>query len=238
MPVRIDPHTHSLASVHAYSTIRELALAAREKGLRVLGVTDHGPDFLGPGADQYFQNFHAIDRDRFGLRLLMGVEANIRGEDGELDLPPHVLAQMDLVVVSFHRQCFAPSPDIARNTRAAIAAIANPCAVIAGHLDDGRFPIDYDAVVRAAVQSRVLVEVNNASLTPVSFRLNGRENYKKLLESCAKYGAEVILSSDAHFESAVGEFPCARALLREVSFPPELVLNGDIDRFLKYLKKN
>ena len=35
-----DLHTHSLASTHAYSTIREMVDSAAEKGLKAIAITD------------------------------------------------------------------------------------------------------------------------------------------------------------------------------------------------------
>ena len=36
-----DLHTHTIASGHAYNTIREMARAAADKGLKALGITEH-----------------------------------------------------------------------------------------------------------------------------------------------------------------------------------------------------
>ena len=38
-----DLHMHSVMSGHAFGTIRELAFAASERGMRMIGVTEHGP---------------------------------------------------------------------------------------------------------------------------------------------------------------------------------------------------
>ena len=43
----IDAHTHTVASGHAYSSLQEMAKAAAEKGLQVLGITEHGPSVPG-----------------------------------------------------------------------------------------------------------------------------------------------------------------------------------------------
>ena len=48
---RCDVHTHTLYSRHAYSTVRENVLAAREAGIELLGVTDHFSDMLFPNTD-------------------------------------------------------------------------------------------------------------------------------------------------------------------------------------------
>ena len=69
------------------------------------------------------------------------------------------------------------------------------------------------------------MELNNSSLIPDSTRLNGRENAKVLLNTCKRFGAPVILGSDAHIWYDVGRFEEAYALLEEVGFPQELILN-------------
>ena len=90
---RCDVHTHTFFSRHAYSTVRENVLAARDAGLELLGVTDHFSDMLFPGADlthadlrdyQYFINTTTWPRTWEGVRLLHGAEADIRTLDGRL----------------------------------------------------------------------------------------------------------------------------------------------------------
>ncbi len=43
----LDLHTHTVASGHAYCSLREMAKAASEKGLEVLGITEHAPKMRG-----------------------------------------------------------------------------------------------------------------------------------------------------------------------------------------------
>ena len=43
----LDIHTHTLASGHAFGTIREMAQAASERHLELLGVSEHGPGIPG-----------------------------------------------------------------------------------------------------------------------------------------------------------------------------------------------
>ena len=56
----IDIHTHSIASMHAYSTIREIATMAKEKGLALVGISDHAPALPGTFHEMYFRNFKVI----------------------------------------------------------------------------------------------------------------------------------------------------------------------------------
>ena len=72
-----DTHAHSLASGHAYSTIKEMAAAAKAKGLKALALTEHAPEMPGTCGLYYFQNLDVVPREAEGVRLLMGAEANI-----------------------------------------------------------------------------------------------------------------------------------------------------------------
>ena len=36
----MDLHTHTIASGHAYNTLREMAKAAADRGLEILGITE------------------------------------------------------------------------------------------------------------------------------------------------------------------------------------------------------
>ena len=47
-----DTHTHTLASNHAYSTVMENIVAAREQGLLYMAMTEHGPKMPNSSADR------------------------------------------------------------------------------------------------------------------------------------------------------------------------------------------
>lgn len=51
--MKIDLHTHTIISGHAYSTILENLQAAREAGLTAFAVTDHGPAMPGVLGEAY-----------------------------------------------------------------------------------------------------------------------------------------------------------------------------------------
>ena len=70
-----------------------------------------------------------------------------------------------------------------------------------------------------------MIELNNTSLTPGGSRIHAYENDRIILPLCAKYKVPVIMNSDAHFTTAVGEHGRAEALLKELNFPEELIAN-------------
>ena len=43
MEFRLDSHTHTLASGHAYCTLLEMVRAAADRGLELICITDHAP---------------------------------------------------------------------------------------------------------------------------------------------------------------------------------------------------
>ena len=106
MDLKIDTHTHSIASGHAYSTIYEMAEAAKRKNLQVLSITDHAPTMPGSCHEFYFYNLKVIPRDYFDIPILFGVELNILDPEGKVDLHPELLKQMDIAVASIHGPCF------------------------------------------------------------------------------------------------------------------------------------
>lgn len=220
----MDLHTHTIASGHGYSTLKENIEMAQERGLKVLGLSEHAPGMPGGPDMMYFWNYKCIPRQYGELRLLCGVEANICDSAGALDVDDMTLQKMDYVIASMHTPCYKGAT-ARENTMAAIGAMKNPYVTILGHPDDARFPLDYDLLVRAAVEQRVALEVNNSSLHPLSARQGAAENICLMLEKCKKYGARIILGSDAHICYAIGDFTQAQELLDRLDFPKELILN-------------
>lgn len=232
----IDIHTHTIASGHAYNTLEEMIQAGLSKNLKIMGITEHAPAMPGTCHEFYFSNFRLVPRERNGMRLMLGVEANIMDAQGTLDLRERHLKNMDVVIASLHVACRKPGT-LEENTEAVINAIKNPYVNIIGHPDDSRFPLDYEQVVQAAKENHVLLEVNNSSLSPDSYRPGAKENYKRMLELCKQYSVPVIMGSDAHYRDFVGEHGNAIALFEELAFPEELVVNTDVEKFLSFVHR-
>ncbi|WP_077612627.1 phosphatase [Clostridium sp. Marseille-P2415] len=232
----MDLHTHTIASGHAYNTLYEMARSASEKGLALMGSTDHAPKMPGTCHEFYFINFKVIPRTLFGVNILMGAELNILDYSGRIDLRKGLLEKLDYSIASLHEPCFK-SGTAAENTMAYVGAIENPLIHIIGHPDDGRFPVDYDTLVSAAAENHTLLELNSSSLHPLSARRDAGENYRTMLELCKRYRASVIIDSDAHIEADVGNHVKAWELIEEVGFPEELIVNSSMERLLPYIPK-
>lgn len=237
MKLLTDTHAHTLVSGHAYNTMREMAMAAREKGLEVLALTEHAKEMPGTCVDFHFANYKIVPRDYYGIHLLLGVELNIMDEFGTIDLSEPILKEMDIVIASIHVPCYRVSKGVEANTNAYVNTMEKcPYVDIIGHPDDIRYPLDYDRLAKEAEKHKVALEINASSLRPGSFRGNGVDNVRLMLEKAKKYGTYITVGSDAHFEGQIADFEVPMQLLKEADFPEELVVSTDKEKLLEFLR--
>lgn len=236
MNIVLDSHTHTIASGHAYSTLHEMAREAADRGLSLLGITEHSMTMPGTCHEYHFHNMRMLTREMYGIQVMHGVEVNIMGYDGSLDMKDALLAQMDVVIASLHIPCIKPGTK-EENTAALLHAMENPYVNIIGHPDDSRYSVDYEKLVRKAKERKVLLELNNTSLHPKSSRKDARPNDEILLRLCMEYEAPIILGSDAHTQEDIGNFQYALLLLEEIGFPKELVVNRSVEDYKKYINR-
>lgn len=223
--ILFDIHTHTIASGHgSTATITDMAKAAAAHGLKLLGISDHGPATPGGGKPSYFRSLAHAPKKRLGVEMLYGAEANILDNEGTLDLENDILEHLDYVIASIHNPVKKPGT-VEENTAAYIAAMKNPYVCIIGHCDDVKYPVDYPAVVQAAMEHHVLLEINNSSLSPEGYRGDTRYNDLMILNLCMHYHYPVILASDSHGPGHVGDVSCALELAKKAELPEQLILN-------------
>ncbi|MDR3542142.1 MAG: phosphatase [Desulfosporosinus sp.] len=234
MELLVDLHTHTVSSGHAYSTLTENALAASRKGLKLLGMTDHGPSMPGAPNLYHFGNLSIIPNEIFGVKILPGVEANIVNHEGELDIPFSYLAKMELVLAGLHVICY-PGGSSDQNTQAYIQAMENPYIDVMVHPERPEFQLDLERIAYKSAQLNVPVEVNNSSLSTIEEKNKARVNCCCLASYMAKYKGPIILGSDAHFWDRVGEFSDALDVIHEAGISKHQILNTSPERVLDYL---
>lgn len=227
--ILFDLHTHSISSGHGSNdTITDMAKKASAIGLQALGISEHGPGTPGSVSESYFRNLSLACRERFNVRLLYGVELNILNKNGDVDLSSELLSNLDYALISFHLPTCKPM-SIEDNTLAYIHAMSHKNVHFIGHMDDGRYPVDYEYVLETAKQREIYPEINNTSLAPDAYRSNGHENSLKMLTICKKLELPVLLSSDSHGKSHIGDVQYILPLLKETDFPEHLILNYQSD---------
>src|SRR5437867_5239944 len=101
-----DVHIHTVET-DGRNTIEEMAEAAKQRGYKYMAITDHSKNLAfangldDPRALQHIEKIRKADSEVKEIKILAGVEVDILA-DGELDLSPSVLKQMDLVIASVH----------------------------------------------------------------------------------------------------------------------------------------
>ena len=104
--IKLDVHTHTLASGHAYGTINEMIKEASNRNLDILGITEHGPGIPGACNPFYFFNIKVVPHMQYGVKLMLGAEINILDYKGTLDLKPEHIKHLDLRIAGIHFQCY------------------------------------------------------------------------------------------------------------------------------------
>ena len=231
-----DMHTHSIASGHGTScTISEMAKKAASQGIKLLGITDHGPATLTAGTPSYFRSLTFSPKKRFGVEPLYGIELNILNTNGDVDLEEELLSKLDYAIASMHWQNYR-GRTAAENTEAFVNVMKNPHVKILGHCDNPAYPVDYDTIVACAKENDVILEMNEASLAPYSYRGDTRENCAEILRCCLKYQVPIVLSSDSHGKEHIGDFTYAAEFVHQSIFPESLILNNQIPRLKVFLQ--
>jgi len=165
--IRGDLHVHSDWS-DGHDSLERMVQAAIARGYEYIVISDHSPSLTvakGLAVERLREQRRLIDElnERYApFRILQGAEVNIH-PDGSLDYPDDVLAELDVVIVSVHSAFDLPE---ARMTERVIRALSNPHVDLLGHptgrLLNSRLPyeIDLDAVLDAAAEFGVAIEVN------------------------------------------------------------------------------
>jgi putative hydrolase len=237
--LRGDCHSHSDWS-DGGSPIDEMVLTAVELGQEWLVLTDHSPSTRvanGLTADRLAQQLRIVDAINGSLggsfRLLRGIEVDIL-EDGTLDHPDRILAQLELVTASVHSKLRMNKGPM---TKRMLAAVANPRVNVLGHCT-GRLvtgsrgtrpPSEFDAraVFEACAEHHTAVEINS--------RPERCDPPDELIELALEIGCLFAIDSDAH---APGQLDmkahgCERA--ERLGVPADrVVTTWDVDRLLAW----
>lgn len=229
-----DLHTHSIVSGHAYSTLLENINYCAEKGIKILGTSEHAPTMPGAPHYWYFGNMKVVPRVVNGVTILRGCEANITDIDGSLDMTDESSRNLDYMIASFHEPVFKPKSK-EENTAAILNVMDKYDKVeILGHLGNPNYELDYEAIVKKAKEKNIMIEINNSSLLGSS-RVGSDVNCKKVALLCREIGTKVILTSDSHINTCIGVFNKGIELLEEIQMPKELVMN-DPEKLIAHLK--
>ncbi|MFI3229016.1 MAG: PHP domain-containing protein [Bacillota bacterium] len=223
MKVYGDYHTHTHYSDGVAKVEQNVAVAI-EKGLQELAITDHAfgnPSTWSLTREKFASQLVEINamREKFGdkLTIYTGIEADIVGTDGELDIRQDEVHQFDVLVMGYHSFAkpkdwqsfkdiflsahlrmikFPSKEDIARNTKSIIESIKRyPIDILAhpNHL----FKVDCYELAKAASDYGVYMELNAKHINTLS-----HEAFEKMLTTDVKF----LINSDAHKAERIANF--------------------------------
>jgi DNA polymerase (family X) len=236
--LKAELHTHSTWS-DGRATIKDMALAARQRGFTIFAVSDHsgGLGITGGLSVEQIQEqrdeIKAVQQELGdSILLLQGVEVEIRA-DGSLDYPDEVLERFDLVIASLHVSLRQPREQV---TQRLLNAIRSPHVDIIGHPTGRLIPdregadLDMDAVLAAAVETQVALEISSHPL-----RLDLDDIYAR---RAVDMGAVLSVNTDAHHPDELDLIHYGVATARRGWVGPQSVINTwERSKLLSWLEK-
>lgn len=235
MKIVADTHCHTIASTHAYSTIMENVNEASKKGLYAIAITDHANNMPGSPGPFYYENLRVIPKNINGVYVLKGIEANVIDYNGNIDVSDDIISKLDWVIASMHGPTLHSPKSIDECTAAWLNIARNPYVKVIGHCGSPIYKFDYEKVIPEFGKNNKLVEINNATFR---IRKDYIPNCKEIALLCKKYRVSVIINSDSHFCTQIGNVDLALSMLREIDFSEDLIINADKDRFKEYINNN
>ena len=241
MKLTADYHTHTVYS-DGKNTFLENFRRAKELGLTEIGCTEHGFSHVFRGLKrrelpQYISELRAAEQET-GIRALLGLESNIRGESGLCDLNEHDFSDFELFVVGIHvfvnfekmkdsrlglgswfrsQMHIRPSASLVRQTtRAYINAIEKNPVDIISHLNYCCFA-DPVEVAKCCRDYGTYLEISSKKA-----HLSDDE-----LVKVADTGVRFVINSDAHSIDRIGDVVRAEEQVTCVGIPTERIDNID-----------
>jgi DNA polymerase (family 10) len=231
-----DVHMHTVET-DGRNTIEEMAAAAREHGYKYMAITDHSKNLaFANGLDdkraiEHIQRIRAVSDKLGDIKIFAGIEVDILA-DGSLDLSDAVLEQMDIVIASVH-SAFNQSPS--EMTDRLLKAVANPNTSLLGHptgrllLRRDAYAFDIDAVMKAAAQKKVAMELN---AYPDRLDLSDRH-----LRLAKQHGVKIVINTDSHHISHMDKIRFGILQARRAWLTKDDVLNTlPLQKFARAMK--
>lgn len=221
------------------ASIEDMALAAAEKGLKYILITDHTKRLAmahGLDEERLLSQMAAIDKvqKKLGsrIRILKGTECDILN-DGTLDLPDSILEKLDIVGVSLHS--FFNLPELEQTDRV-IRAIRNPHVDIFLH-PTGRIigkreacKLNMEQIIQVAKGTGTVLEVNS-----FPDRLDLKDDHIRMAVNA---GVRLAISSDAHAPAHFSLMTYGISQARRGWAEKKDVINAwPLEKMLSFLKK-
>ena len=208
-------------------------------GYKYLAITDHSKNLaFANGLDdkravEHIHRIRAVNDAMDEITIFAGIEVDILA-DGSLDLSDSVLEQMDIVIASVHSHFNQSASEM---TDRLLRAVENPNTSIIGHptgrllLRRDAYQFDVDAVLKAAAQKKVAMELNS-----YPDRLDLCDRHLRLTK---QYGGKIVINTDSHHVSHLDKIRYGVLQARRAWLTKEDVLNTlSAEKFAQATKHN
>lgn len=246
-----DLHTHTIASLHAYSTLKENIDVAKERGLKYIAITDHyfndGTDlnkknetarfqYMEKRLNQYEKDIYIFGGAEFNLNHQIAYWHKLKDLSWQLVGLHSLFVDIPWVTLEDIYNYFAKSAD-KHHTFAHIEREIEKLNHGAYNTENGELHHEVKeflcAMCDLAKQKNVFLEVNESSI----FTNKECEARMRYWLAYAKQNRNYIsMGTDAHYCMDVGIFTKVLTLLNEIDYPKDLILNCNKD-MLEALKK-
>ena len=209
-------HNHTTLS-DGEASLEQMADAARRMGWNWLGIADHSPTLQianGASADDLLDQHRTMQKynsdwanEGVDFRLFSGVESDIL-EDGKLDHPDDVLAQIDYVVASVHAMSRWRGRDESQNTEDLLKCLDHPSTTVLGHptgrILQGRegYEVDLHSVLEYMSDANKDGQLKAVELNASPYRL---DLDWRLCKRAKELGVPVVINPDAHSIQGLGD---------------------------------
>ena len=230
MKLLADYHIHSNNCKFKIvkSSIEDIARKANSMGLKEIAITDHGYKHFFASNKQKLLASRKIIKElnsTLDTNVLLGIEADVLSEDGTLDIDNETLANIDVLIIGYHKMIktdFASYFGRQKNTKEAISsatdafvnAIKRYDVDIVAHPGAG-IKLDLYRLGKTCAEYDVLVEINNRH---ADF---SDDEMKDLIRS----GCQFVVSSDSYGVNSVGKVDNALELIKKYEIPSDRVVN-------------
>jgi len=230
-------HNHTTLS-DGEASLEQMADAARRMGWNWLGIADHSPTLQvahGASAEDLLAQHGKMQdyneqwkNDGVDFKLFSGVESDIL-EDGRLDHPDDVLAQIDYVVASVHAMGRWRSRDESQNTEDLLKCLDHPATTVLGHptgrILQGRdgYEIDLHTVLEYMSESNKEGVLKAVELNASPYRLDLDWRFCKRAK---ELGVPVVINPDAHSIKGLGDIDYGVMIARKGWLENDDILNS------------
>lgn len=237
-----DLHIHTIASLHAHSTLYECIQEAAENGMKYIAITDH---YYGDGTELYRKNEvnrlanleKSVVSTKCGVKVVGGAEFNISQNVDKWEK----LKKLAWKLVGVHGWFLDRESTTLDELFGYFEDAANRYDVFA-HIERELHRIDHckygsslteeiklflKRLVLLAKEKNIILELNESSLAVDKEGNCDRVRY--WLSFAKQQDVLISIGTDSHYCEQVGIFSNAIDVLNEVHYPKEKVINCNED---------